>query len=95
MEIACPACKKKSNGGAMCERCGCEIGILERIALAAGEELRAGRKSLINGNAPDALRYAERSWLLKKSPEAARLAFLSALAVRRFECAAKWYARVN
>ena len=38
------------------------------------------------------MRHAVKSWHLKKSPEAARLASLSSLAAGYFEQAGRWYA---
>ena len=95
MDITCPACGKKNVGGMECARCGCELSILERIIRAAEHELDIGRESLMRGNAAEALRRAESSWILRKSPEAARLAFLAGLAAGDFEQVGKWYTRAG
>ena len=95
MAITCPACGKRNDGGIECARCGCEISILERIARAAEQELRMGKECLVNGNAPEAFHHAESSWFLKKSPEAARLAFLACLAAADFRRVRRWYARAG
>jgi hypothetical protein len=42
-------------------------------------------------NSSEALNHAIRSWHLKNSPEAAKLAFLSHISERRFEEALTWY----
>jgi len=91
--IKCPACGKENDGARECTRCGCELHILEKISRLAERELMRGKESLVNGAVVDAMSYAGRSWYLKKSPEAARLAFLSALAAGDFEQASRWYAR--
>ena len=95
MEITCPACGKKSAGGMGCARCGCELAILEKIIRAARHEFDIGRDCLMRGDAAEALRRAEKSWMLKKSPEAARLAFLAGLAMGDFDHVGKWYAKAG
>jgi hypothetical protein len=93
MTITCPACGKSDDGRAECARCGCDISILVKIIKAAGREFEAGRECLMNGCPGDAFSHAERSWLLKKSREAARLAFLAVIAQSRLDLADRWYAR--
>ena len=93
--ITCPACGKENDGEMECPRCGCELSILEMISRTADKELFMGKESLVNGDIPAAIHHAGKSWHLKKSPEAARLAFLSALATGNFEQAGRWYVRTG
>ncbi len=93
--IACPACGKKSEDARDCPRCGCELSILEMITRAAAQELVTGRKNFLAGDMQSALYHAGKSWYLKKSPEAARLASLSALAANDLTLVGRWYARAN
>ena len=93
--IKCPACGKENDEAKECARCGCELSILARICRAAEQELFMGKKSLENRNIPVAMHHAGKSWHLKKSSEAARLAFLTALASGDFAQAGKWYARTG
>jgi len=95
MNITCPACGKKSEDARDCPRCGCELYILEMITRAAARELFLGRESFLSGDMQTAMHHAGKSWYLKKSPEAARLAFLSALAVNDLAQIARWYARTS
>jgi hypothetical protein len=92
---ACPACGKENDGASECARCGCELSILEMISRTAEKELFMGKESLARGDIPAAVHHAGKSWHLKKSPEAARLAFLSALATGDFEQTGRWYARTG
>ena len=91
--IICPAFGKENNDEMECPRCGCELSILEMISRMAEKELFLSKESLVNGDIPAAVYHAGKSWHLKKSPEAARLAFLSALATGDFEQAGRWYLR--
>lgn len=91
MSILCPACGKTNEGITECQRCRCELAILQRITKAADALLRDAQKSLSIGDAAAAVDQAKKSWQLKKSPEAARLAFLSNLAIGDFTQARKWY----
>ncbi|PIP08231.1 MAG: hypothetical protein COX51_04790 [Syntrophobacteraceae bacterium CG23_combo_of_CG06-09_8_20_14_all_50_8] len=93
--IICPACGKENDGVRECTRCGCELSILEMISRTAEQELFMGKESLVNGDIPAAMHHTGKSWHLKKSPEAARLAFLSALAAGDFEQAGRWYVRTG
>jgi hypothetical protein len=95
MEIVCPACGKKSDDAPECPRCGCELSTLAMIIRAAMQELAVGRKSFLEGDFQSALHHAGKSWRLKKSPEAARLAFLSALSLNDFTNLKRWYARAG
>jgi hypothetical protein len=95
MAIDCPACGKISEDARECPRCGCELSILEMIVRAAARELAAGRKSFLAGDMQSALHHAGKSWYLKKGPEAARLAFLSSLAVNDLALVDRWHVRAN
>jgi hypothetical protein len=91
-DITCPACGKKNEGVVECVRCGCELAILQRITEASLTALLEGQKCLERGQSAAAGDQARNSWHLKKSPEAARLAFLANLAMGDFTQAEKWYA---
>jgi predicted amidophosphoribosyltransferase len=96
MTIACPACGKKSEDVRECPRCGCELSILEMTTRAAARELFIGRESFLAGDMQSAMHHAGKSWYLKKSPEAARLAFLSALsAASDLAQVDRWYTRAS
>ncbi len=95
MTISCPACGKKSEDERECPRCGCELSILEMISRAAARELFEGREYFLAGDMPSAIHHAGKSWYLKKSPEAARLAFLAALSARDSQQVERWYARAS
>ena len=55
-------------------------------------QLAKGRRLLRQGRGGEALASATLSWRLKKSPAAARLAFLASLYLGRFDQARRWYA---
>lgn len=91
MEIQCPSCKKTNSDSSTCVRCGCELQALRTLLQAAKYEIATGRNKLCMRNSSEALNHAIRSWHLKNSPEAAKLAFLSHISERRFEEALTWY----
>ncbi|UJS17103.1 MAG: hypothetical protein L3J17_14490 [Candidatus Jettenia sp.] len=91
MEIQCPSCKKTNSDSPTCVRCGCELQTLQAILQAAESEISIGRNKLRMGNPLDALNHALRSWHLKNSPEAAKLAFLAHISEKRYEEALTWY----
>lgn len=91
MEIQCPSCKKINSDSSTCVRCGCELQTLRTILQAAEGEIAIGRNKLRMGNPLEALNHAIRSWHLKNSPKAAKLAFLANMSVRRFEDALRWH----
>lgn len=95
MEIQCPSCKKTNSDSASCTRCGCELRVLQELLQAAEREIALGKNELRGGKPVIALNHAVRSWQLKNSPEAAKLAFLATICERRFEEALKWYSRVS
>lgn len=74
-----------------CVRCGCDLQPLQNILQAALHEIAAGRNKLRVGKFQEAFSHAARSWRLKNSTEAARLAFLAQAGERRFEEALVWY----
>lgn len=93
MEIQCPSCKKTNEAATSCIRCSCELQTLRTIMQTARGEIAIGRNKLRRGNHRDALKHALRSWHLKNTPEAAKLAFLAHVSERRYEEALKWYGR--
>ena len=91
MEIQCPSCKKLNVDASSCVRCGCDLQPLQNILQAALHEIAAGRNKLRVGKFQEAFSHAARSWRLKNSADAARLAFLAQAGERRFEEALVWY----
>jgi hypothetical protein len=76
MEINCPSCNK-ANQSSLCQRCGGDLEPLFAIRGAAKSYLALAAEALKEGKGGGALAYAEQSWSLYHSPEAAQLAFLS------------------
>ena len=93
MKIPCPSCKKLNVDAATCSRCGCELRALLAIAHAAGCEITLGENTLLAGSFQDAIEHAVRSWHLKHSPEAAKLAFLANVCAKKYHDALTWYHR--
>jgi len=95
MEISCPACGKTSDLSATtsCSRCGCDLGPLARISAGAVWHLQAAAGELRAGDWETALKHAQRSWSLRHSSHAARLAFLAAAALGETRDALAWHRR--
>lgn len=91
MEIQCPSCKKLNSDSPECVRCGCELKILIAILQAAESEISMGKEKLLDGKLLEALGHAIRSWNLKKSSNAAKLAFLANVSTGKYEDALRWY----
>lgn len=91
MQIRCPACKKLNDSTDKCNRCGGDLSDLRRMRQAAVEQLKLGKKHLLQMNAEKALLRAKSSWRLKKSASAAKLAFLASLMGGHFSEATRWY----
>ncbi|MEN8691731.1 MAG: hypothetical protein ABF303_02685 [Desulfobacterales bacterium] len=91
MEMVCPACNKANNEETHCSRCGADLLALVRIRRSAALALNSGTRYLKQNDGRNALHQAEISWHLKKSAEAARLAFLACLHLQRFTSATRWY----
>jgi len=92
MEIVCPSCGK-ANQSTPCGRCGCDLSPLFAVYGAAEFELRVAGKCLRSGNLDEAREHAAKSWELRHSPEAARLAFLACIALDDFASARLWRQR--
>ncbi|HSM74926.1 MAG TPA: hypothetical protein VK852_09825 [Desulfobacterales bacterium] len=92
MTLHCPACRRPNDGSQTCARCGADLTALQRVQAAAQAQLVKGRRLLRQGRGGEALASATLSWRLKKSPAAARLAFLASLYLGRFDQARRWYA---
>jgi hypothetical protein len=90
MPIRCPACGKQTRED-QCPRCETDLVILRQIQNAARCQTAAGLEHLKQGRAAQALACAETAWRLKQSLAAARLAFMAALSLKRFDAASKWY----
>jgi hypothetical protein len=95
MRIRCPACGRANEDADPCARCGCDLSGLRRIADTAERELDRGSRALKQGRGREALARAETSWRLRKSPQAARLAFLASLLLHRTDEATQWWRREN
>ena len=91
MDIVCPACNKVNNEETRCSRCGADLLVLVQIRRSAASALKTGTQCLKRNEGRNALHQAEMSWHLKKSTEAARLAFLACLILKRFASATRWY----
>ena len=91
MDIVCPACNKVNTEDTHCSRCGADLLALVQIRRSAALALNDGTQSLKQNDGRNALHQAEMSWHLKKSAEAARLAFLACLLLQRFMSATRWY----
>jgi hypothetical protein len=89
--MVCPACNKVNNEETHCSRCGAELLVLVKIRRSAALALKIGTRYLKQNDGRNALHQAEISWHLKNSAEAARLAFLACLHLRRFTSATRWY----
>jgi hypothetical protein len=93
--LICPACNKPGQAGPACQRCGCDLAALRSVRRAAETCLARARGFLRDRHWDDALGEAESSWALYHSPEAARMAFVLAAALRDTESALRWYQRVS
>ncbi|MFV1975375.1 MAG: hypothetical protein ACC651_06470 [Candidatus Scalindua sp.] len=91
MEIKCPSCKKVNSDSRECVRCGCGLKILTTILQAAESEISVGKAKLLKGDFLEALEHAMRSWNLKKSSNAAKLAFLANVSTGEYEDALEWH----
>jgi hypothetical protein len=91
VDIVCPACNKVNTEDTHCSRCGADLLALVQIRRSAALALNDGTQSLKQNDGRNALHQAEMSWHLKKSAEAARLAFLACLHLQLFEAATRWY----
>jgi hypothetical protein len=95
MPLTCPACKKASQSGPVCERCGCELSALHAVQFAAGVCLNLAHHYVSYRLWAEALEAAERSWQLQHSAEAARCAFLVAGALGNTPAALLWHQRAR
>jgi hypothetical protein len=95
MEISCPACGKTSDLRATtaCSRCGCDLGPLAGIIAGSLWHLQAAAGELRAGDWDAALEHAQRSWSLRHSPRAARLAWLATMALGETRDALTWQRR--
>jgi hypothetical protein len=92
MEIVCPSCGK-ANESTSCRRCGSELSQLFAVFRAAEIELNVAGTCLRFGSADQAREHAAHSWELHHTSEAARLAFLSCIALEDFARCRLWYQR--
>jgi len=94
MDLDCPTRDKASCGGpeTSCRRCGCDLCRMRAIAKSASGHLAAAPRCLRECDWTPALRHAERSWRLRHSELAARLAFLASAALGDTGRATRWHA---
>lgn len=88
-EIACPSCGK-TNTIAPCQRCGCDLAPLFAIRREAASALGAAARHLRKGAAQEAREEAWRSWDLRHSAEAVRVACLASIALGDPDGLAEW-----
>jgi hypothetical protein len=92
VEIICPACGKTNElAASACPRCGCDLGQLALITRAAAGHLRAAARALRAGEWMVAIGHAEKSWSLRHSSAAARLAGLAAAALGDAPRLLRWW----
>jgi hypothetical protein len=68
---------------------------LREILDTASRYLEIGRDRLKRRAGGEALQAAEAAWDLRHTPEAAKLAFLACLQLRRWDGATRWYGRAR
>lgn len=95
MPIVCPACNKAGQARGACERCGCDLSLLQKIAAAADARLSAARLALASRDWPGARAEAERSWELVHARESAQVAFLAAAGEGDLAGALRWRERAR
>ncbi len=104
MEISCPSCKKinifetevtVNYIDIKCKRCSGDVSDLVIILKTAKFKVERAKAFLLNKLPKDAMIAAEASWHLKHSVDAAKLAFLSAVASKDYHAAIVWYKRAN
>lgn len=92
MEILCPSCNK-ANTTELCQRCGCDLSQLMACAESARLALETAVRALSEDSAQTANEAAVKSWDLRHTKEAARLAFISSLAMGDPDTAVEWLRR--
>lgn len=97
MEIACPACGKTADlrTTVACPRCSCDLASLATILEGALWQLRAAADRLRARDWAAALDHAEQSWSLHRSPRAARIGCLAAIALGETKATAHWRRRAQ
>ena len=94
MEIKCPSCRKLNTSDCrdyQCRRCGGDLSKLFEIVNMAQNKIDEAKQAFLNELPGDAMVYAEESWRLKHSTEAAKLAFLASVGRKEYLDAYKWY----
>lgn len=91
MRISCPACNRDNDNETTCRRCGADLTAHYAIKENALYHIYEGRRWLCQGQGDRALSFAQSSWGLLHSCDAARLAFLACLLLGRFDEATHWY----
>ena len=92
MLFECPVCKKEneSRGNSVCRRCGGDLSPLQSVIQAATWHLAMAADRLRGMDWHEAFNHAERSWKVRHSLDAARLAFLASSALGDSRSAARW-----
>lgn len=94
MSITCPACNKPNQAQPACSRCGCDLSCLLALANGAAGALSQARNWLHQRDWAEALEWAEESWRLRHTAEAAGIAFLAAGALGLTARALCWHERL-
>jgi len=92
--LHCPACGKTNDAetSPTCARCGCDLGMLQAIRACAAWHLASAAEQMQRRDWHEAIVHAERSWHLRKSAAAARMAFLALAAMGDTRNATAWHA---
>lgn len=89
----CPACNKTNLTADTCPRCGCDLARLKQVDRAAARNMRQTLECLQALHWPGAFTHASRSWALRHSTPAARIAFLAASAMGATDQVTRWRLR--
>ena len=95
LDIACPACAKRSESAENCPRCGCDLTMLRLTLAASARHLGQARRELQGGNWSGALEHAARSWGLWRNRPSAAVAFVAACALGDVPALSRWRARAE
>jgi len=96
-DLDCPACRKPNplDSSAPCVRCEADLNPVRHVMLAAIRERDLGHAALQHQEWRAAHAHASRSWALRHSTAAARLAFCAAMADPGLGDPATWLARAE
>ena len=97
MPLVCPACGKRYESTVVpaCDRCGCDLSRLQEIVLAAAALLRMAKAAFERGDWHAGQSFAERSWELAHSEQAAGAVCLAAAALSDGATLEEWRRRAT